>query len=61
VLLSSGYSKTVEVGVLWYFKYELKSDPQQFIPVATTRIETMLGDVAVAVNDKDPRYSVIFF
>jgi valyl-tRNA synthetase len=28
------------------------------VVVATTRIETMLGDVAVAVHPKDPRYQV---
>lgn len=51
-----GYDKTVEVGTLWYFKYVLADDPQQSIVVATTRLETMLGDVAVAVNGEDPRY-----
>ncbi len=41
---------------LWYLKYPLKDDPSQGITVATTRPETMLGDVAVAVNPKDKRY-----
>lgn len=41
---------------LWYLKYPLKEDPSKSITVATTRPETMLGDVAVAVNPKDARY-----
>ncbi len=40
---------------LWYIKYPVK-DSDQFITVATSRPETMLGDTAVAVNPKDPRY-----
>jgi len=40
---------------LWYIKYPLKNSPD-FIVVATTRPETMLGDSAVAVNPKDERY-----
>ncbi|KAK1933390.1 putative valyl-tRNA synthetase [Babesia divergens] len=52
-----GYHKTVEVGSLWVFKYQLKTDgDEQYISVATTRIETMLGDVGVAVHPNDPRY-----
>ncbi len=43
-------------GHLWYFRYPLADNSQQFITVATTRPETMLGDVAVAVNPEDPRY-----
>ncbi|MDD5354120.1 MAG: valine--tRNA ligase [bacterium] len=53
-----------EKGHLWYIKYFLKtSDPQtrgpetrDYIVVATTRPETMLGDTAVAVNPQDERY-----
>lgn len=33
-------------------------DSNEEVVVATTRIETMLGDVAVAVHPKDPRYQV---
>jgi valyl-tRNA synthetase len=44
-----------EKGHLWYFKYPLQ-DKSGFITIATTRPETMLGDVAVAVNPKDDRY-----
>lgn len=51
-----GYDKRVEFGVLIYFAYKLKEDPTKEIIVATTRIETMLGDVAVAVNPNDARY-----
>lgn len=46
--------KTVQ-GNLWYFKYPVK-DSSEFIVVATTRPETMLGDTAVAVNPNDERY-----
>ncbi|MEG8946719.1 valine--tRNA ligase [Rosettibacter firmus] len=42
-------------GKLWYLKYPVK-DSNEFIIVATTRPETMLGDTAVAVNPKDERY-----
>ena len=45
-----------EKGHLWYIKYPLKEDSSKYIVVATTRPETMLGDVAVAVNPKDERY-----
>ncbi|MFZ5800949.1 MAG: valine--tRNA ligase, partial [Candidatus Omnitrophota bacterium] len=43
-------------GSLYYLRYPLKESPQEFILVATTRPETMLGDTAVAVNPKDKRY-----
>ncbi len=45
-------------GKLWYVKYPLKEkkDKKEFIVIATTRPETMLGDSAVAVNPKDERY-----
>ena len=51
-----GYDKPVEFGVLIDFAYKLKEDPTKEIVVSTTRIETMLGDVAVAVHPKDERY-----
>ena len=44
-------------GKLYQIKYPLKDDPTQFITVATTRPETMLGDTAIAVNPKDARYT----
>jgi valyl-tRNA synthetase len=40
---------------LYYFKYKLK-DSDEFIPVATIRPETILGDTAVAVHPEDERY-----
>jgi valyl-tRNA synthetase len=43
-------------GKLYHLRYPLKDKPNQFLVVATTRPETMLGDVAVAVNPKDERY-----
>ena len=43
-------------GRLSYIRYPLSHDPQRWVVVATTRPETMLGDVAVAVHPKDPRY-----
>ncbi len=42
-------------GHLWYIKYFIK-DSKDYVEVATTRPETMLGDTAVAVNPKDSRY-----
>jgi len=44
-----------EKGKLWFIKYPIKNS-ENFITVATTRPETMLGDMAVAVNPKDARY-----
>lgn len=43
-------------GHLWYFKYPIKDD-DRFITIATTRPETMLGDLAVAVDPTDERYT----
>ncbi|MDI6605537.1 MAG: valine--tRNA ligase [Candidatus Omnitrophota bacterium] len=43
-------------GNFYYLKYPFKDAPDEFIKVATTRPETMLGDTAVAVNPKDKRY-----
>jgi len=50
-----------ENGKLWYIRYLLKESKEkkngkEFIVVATTRPETMLGDAALAVNPKDERY-----
>lgn len=42
-------------GNLWYIKYPL-TDGSGSLTVATTRPETMLGDVAVAINPEDKRY-----
>jgi len=48
-------------GHLWHIKYPLldergRPSATEFVVVATTRPETMLGDEAVAVNPEDPRY-----
>jgi valyl-tRNA synthetase len=46
-----------EAGTLYYFKYMLAdSNSGEFIPVATTRPETILADTAVAVHPDDERY-----
>ena len=46
-----------EEGKLYYFKYPLAGGgPEDFLPVATTRPETILGDTAVCVHPEDPRY-----
>ena len=48
-----------EAGSLWHVRYQVKADdnsPPRWITVATTRPETMLGDVAVAVHPDDDRY-----
>jgi valyl-tRNA synthetase len=44
-------------GKLWEIRYPVIDTPGEFLTVATTRPETMLGDVAVAVNPLDERYT----
>lgn len=44
-------------GKMYYIKYPLTDDPQQYLTVATTRPETLLGDTAVAVHPEDPRFN----
>ncbi|RMD42617.1 hypothetical protein DV735_g2502, partial [Chaetothyriales sp. CBS 134920] len=66
-----GYDKMIEFGVLTYFKYPIQKDDgdasqsakagptyegYDFIEIATTRPETMLGDTAIAVHPTDERY-----
>ena len=41
---------------LYYVKYEVVDQPGRFLEVATTRPETIMADLAVAVNPTDPRY-----
>ncbi len=53
---------TEDQGHLWNFRYPLAdgvttADGKDYLVVATTRPETMLGDTAVAVNPKDERYA----
>ncbi len=43
-------------GHFWHFKYPIEGSSDEFITVATTRPETMLGDTAVAVHPEDHRY-----
>ncbi len=45
-----------EEGTLYYFKYPIAGRDGEYIPVATVRPETILGDTAVAVHPDDPRY-----
>ena len=44
-------------GYLYHFKVEVAESPGTWLEIATTRPETIMGDTAVAVNQKDPRYS----
>lgn len=46
--------RTEEMGKLYFFRYPVEGG--EFIPVATTRPETILGDTAVAVHPEDERY-----
>jgi valyl-tRNA synthetase len=53
---------TEERGHMWHFKYPMldeagRPQPDEYVVVATTRPETMLGDEAVAVNPGDERYA----
>ncbi len=56
---------TPETGTLWSIRYHLldeatgEPDPDETIVVATTRPETILGDVAVAVHPDDERYKAL--
>ena len=43
-------------GSLWYFKYPIEGAADEFIVVATTRPETMLGDTGIAVHPDDPKW-----
>lgn len=53
-----GHEKAVEFGVIHSFAYKVIGSDEEVV-VATTRIETMLGDVAVAVHPEDERYKHI--
>ena len=46
-----------EQGSMWHIRYPLADKPAEAVIVATTRPETLLGDVAVAVNPEDERYT----
>ena len=43
-------------GLLYFVRYELVDEPGRFLEVATTRPETIMADVALAVRPDDPRY-----
>lgn len=55
-----GYNAKIEFGVLVLFAYQIEQEDTaaetEYIVVATTRIETMLGDSAIAVHPDDSRY-----
>ncbi|KAK1301620.1 Valine--tRNA ligase [Acorus calamus] len=51
-----GYQDPVEFGVLTSFAYPLEGELGEIV-VATTRVETMLGDTAIAIHPEDKRYS----
>jgi valyl-tRNA synthetase len=42
---------------LYYMKYELADGSGEYLEISTTRPETLMGDVAVAVNPRDPRHA----
>lgn len=56
LLAVPGYADKVEFGVLVSFAYKVVDSDQEVI-VSTTRVETMLGDTAVAVHPNDSRYA----
>ncbi|XP_027198288.2 LOW QUALITY PROTEIN: uncharacterized protein LOC113792581 [Dermatophagoides pteronyssinus] len=53
-----GCDEPFQLGVLHYFKYPLEDiDSNEFVTIATTRIESIMGDVALAVNPNDTRHA----
>ncbi len=48
-----------EKGALYHIRYAIVDEPGTWLTVATTRPETMLGDVALAVNPGDERYAAL--
>jgi len=50
---------TPQKGKLFTMRYEVVEEPGQFLEIATTRPETLMGDTGVAVNPQDPRYSAL--
>lgn len=51
-----GYSKNITFGRIYDIEYKIMGTDNESITVSTTRPETLLGDVAVAVNPIDERY-----
>jgi len=56
MLAVPGYKEKIEFGVIISFAYKIHDSDEEIV-VATTRIETMLGDTAVAVHPQDERYT----
>ena len=54
-----GYDDQVEFGVMVLFAYKVDDDSNEEVIVATTRVETMLGDTAVAVHPADQRFKLL--
>lgn len=53
-----GCNESFQLGVIHYFKYPLENiDSNDFVTIATTRLESIMGDVALAVHPDDTRYS----
>ena len=48
-----------EASHLWHIRYKISGTQDEYVVVATTRPETMLGDTAVAVHPEDERYKDI--
>ncbi|MGD9418255.1 MAG: valine--tRNA ligase [Verrucomicrobiota bacterium JB025] len=48
---------TPQKSKLYFMKYELVDAPGEYLEISTTRPETLMGDVAVAVNPKDERFA----
>jgi valyl-tRNA synthetase len=46
-------------GKLYHIRYRVAGDPNRWVTVATTRPETLPGDVAVAVHPEDPRFAAL--
>ncbi|MFT5905802.1 MAG: valyl-tRNA synthetase [Cryomorphaceae bacterium] len=46
-----------QVSKLYFMKYEFVDTPGEFLEISTTRPETLMGDIAVAVNPKDERFA----
>uniref|UniRef100_A0AAZ3QH79 Valine--tRNA ligase, mitochondrial n=1 Tax=Oncorhynchus tshawytscha TaxID=74940 RepID=A0AAZ3QH79_ONCTS len=53
-----GYQNRVEFGTMVTFSYPIDGQDGE-VAVSTTRPETMLGDVAIAVHPEDPRYQAV--
>ncbi|MDQ6809715.1 MAG: valine--tRNA ligase [Verrucomicrobiota bacterium] len=50
---------TKQKGKLYYVRYEIVEEPGRFLEVATTRPETIMADVAIAVHPTDERYRAL--